>query len=118
MSAPRLPCPLSTLPEGRVVLIDAPGQPLEAALLIVRRGDQVVGFVNQCPHMGFTLDWKPERIALDGGAFLRCVHHNAVFRAADGVCVSGPCPGERLTPVPVEIVDGEVRLAAAPTASA
>jgi nitrite reductase/ring-hydroxylating ferredoxin subunit len=116
VSAARRLCAFADLAEGRVTLIDAPDQPLQDAILLVRRGDRVFGFLNCCPHMGFTLDWKPERIALDGGAFLRCVHHAAVFRSTDGVCVAGPCPGESLTPVALEVVDGAVVLAAAPDA--
>ena len=103
-------CALAALPDGRATVIDEPGARLEETILLVRRGAHVAGFVNQCPHMGFALDWKAERIALDGGAFVRCIHHNAVFRVADGVCVSGPCPGERLTAVALEIDAGEVVL--------
>ncbi len=110
MSAPRRLCAVAALPEGRVTLIDAPGAKLEETILLVRRGARIAGFVNHCPHMGFALDWKPERIGLDDGAFLRCIHHNAVFRVTDGVCVSGPCPGESLTQVALDIVDGEVVL--------
>ncbi len=110
MSAPRRLCAVAELPEGRAVVIDDRTRPLEESIVLLRRGADVAGFLNCCPHMGFTLDWKPERIALDGGAFLRCVHHGAIFRSADGICVEGPCPGESLTPVRVEIVDDEVRL--------
>ena len=112
MSAPRRLCAFATLPEGCATVIDDKTKPLEESIVLLRRGATVAGFVNCCPHMGFTLDWKPERIALDGGAFLRCVHHGAIFRSNDGFCVTGPCQGERLTPVAVEIVDGEVVLAA------
>ena len=110
MSAPRKLCALAALPDGRATVIDEPGAKLEETIVLVRRGDDIAGFVNQCPHMGFALDWKAERIALDGGAFVRCIHHNAVFRVTDGLCVSGPCPGEHLTAVTLAIVDGAVVL--------
>src|SRR5262245_32269345 len=97
---------LATLADGRATVIDEPGAKLEETILLVRRGDAVAGFVNCCPHMGFALDWKAERIGLDGGTHVRCIHHNAIFRVADDVCVSGPCPGDSLTPVELEIVDG------------
>ena len=107
-TTPRRLCALAALPDGRATVIDEPGSKLEDTILLVRRGDTITGFVNQCPHMGFALDWKAERIALDDGTHVRCIHHNAVFRVADGVCVSGPCPGERLTRVTLAIVDGDV----------
>ena len=112
-TAPRRLCAFAALADGRATVIDDRDKPLEQSILLLRRGDRVAGFVNCCPHMGFTLDWKAERIVFDGGAFLRCVHHGAIFRSSDGLCVAGPCPGESLTPVLVEIVDGEVVLRAA-----
>ena len=111
MSASRRLCAFATLPEGRAIVIDDKTKPLEQSIVLLRRGDTVTGYVNCCPHMGFTLDWKGERIALDGGALLRCVHHGAVFRSSDGLCLVGPCQGESLTAVPVEIVEGDVVLA-------
>jgi nitrite reductase/ring-hydroxylating ferredoxin subunit len=103
-------CAFAALADGHVTVIDDKNKPLEQSILLLRRGARVTGFVNCCPHMGFTLDWKADRIALDGGAFLRCVHHGALFRSSDGLCVAGPCPGESLTQVRIEIVDGDVVL--------
>ena len=111
MSAARTLCRLSAMPEGQAHLVEAPGGMLEDALVLVRRGTRVDGYLNKCPHMGFSLDWKTERIVLADGKVLRCVHHGALFRTDDGVCVAGPCLDERLTPVALEVVDGEVRLA-------
>jgi nitrite reductase/ring-hydroxylating ferredoxin subunit len=118
MSAPHGLCALAALPEGQAALIEAPGGLLEDALVLVRRGQRVDGYVNKCPHMGFSLDWKTERIVIGDGKFLRCVHHGAVFRVEDGVCVAGPCLDESLTKVALEIVDGEVRLSAEATCNA
>ena len=118
MSAARKLCALSAMPEGQAHLVEAPGGMLEDALVLVRRGERVDGYVNKCPHMGFSLDWKTERIVLADGKFLRCVHHGAVFRTDDGVCVAGPCLDEHLTPVALDVVDGEVFLREAATCSA
>ena len=62
-------------------------------------------------HTGLPLDWKPDRLAIGDGAFLRCSHHGAVFRVDDGVCVAGPCLGESLLGVILRVVDGVVFLA-------
>jgi nitrite reductase/ring-hydroxylating ferredoxin subunit len=118
MSAPRRLCALADLPEGQAQIVEAPSGLLEEAVVLVRRGARVDGYVNKCPHMGFSLDWKVERIALGEGKFVRCIHHGAVFRTDDGVCVSGPCLDETLTPVALEIVDGDVRLSTEAACSA
>jgi nitrite reductase/ring-hydroxylating ferredoxin subunit len=111
VSRARRLCALATLADGRAALVGAAGAPAQEAILLVRRGDRVAGFVNECPHMGLPLDWKADRLALGGGAFLRCSHHGALFQVDDGVCVAGPCVGESLRPVTLRIVDGVIMLA-------
>jgi nitrite reductase/ring-hydroxylating ferredoxin subunit len=32
-----------------------------------------------------------------------CSSHGALFRTHDGLCVSGPCKGSHLRPLPVEV---------------
>ena len=57
-------------------------------------------FKNHCPHAGGPLNLFPDIFFRDG--YLLCTRHAARFRWDDGVCVSPPCPGERLTPLDVE----------------
>ncbi len=108
---PRRLCALDTLADGRAALIWDGKVPAQHGILLVRRGDAVTGFRNACPHVGLPLDWKADRLAVRNGDYLRCSHHGALFRVSDGMCVAGPCRGEGLTPLPVEIIDGMVQLA-------
>eukprot|EP00966_Prymnesium_polylepis_P284436 6571177-Prymnesium_polylepis.1 len=57
-------------------------------------------YKNHCPHAGGPLNMFPDTFFRDG--FLMCTRHAARFRWDDGVCVSPPCPGERLLPLEVE----------------
>jgi nitrite reductase/ring-hydroxylating ferredoxin subunit len=50
---------------------------------------------------------------IEGRRDLMCPHHAAMFHLDDGECWDGPCTGERLVPVDVEVADGRVRIAAA-----
>ena len=75
-------------------------------LFAVRRAGAVVVYVNSCPHIGAPLDWAPNRFLTMDGQRIICALHGAEFRIADGVCVSGPCLGDRLEPVMIEIKDG------------
>ncbi len=77
-------------------------------LFAIRRGDQVFVYVNACPHVGVALDWAPDQFLTADGTQIVCSTHGAQFGIADGVCVSGPCVGDRLEPVPVRIEDGAV----------
>jgi len=79
-------------------------------IFVVRRGDQVYGYRNVCPHRGTNLDWLPDRFMDPDREYIQCATHDALFRVEDGVCVAGPCVGKRLTAVPVSIDDGVVRL--------
>ena len=53
-------------------------------------------FRDACPHTGRRLSDDPERVLTREGDRLICFGHGALFRLEDGVCVAGPCVGERL----------------------
>jgi len=77
-------------------------------LMAIRRGNAVFVYVNSCPHIGTPLDWTPNRFLSRDGRTIVCATHGAQFRIDDGVCINGPCIGDRLEPVPTEIRDGTV----------
>ena len=81
----------------------APMQPrllAEGGIIALRLADgSLVAYRNACPHMGIALDWEAARLLSHNGQWLRCTGHGALFRPADGVCVSGPCAGEALEAV-------------------
>lgn len=78
--------------------------------LVVRRGAQAFVYKNACPHTGMPLDFNPGRFLTKDGDLILCSTHGAKFRIEDGVCVSGPCQGDRLKPVETEIRDGYLYL--------
>ena len=100
-------CRLDEIPDGAArgfALRDANGR--EVRIFAVRRGDAVYAYVNRCPHRGTPLDWVPDHLFDRTGRYLVCATHGALFQVEDGVCVSGPCFGDQLTPVPLEQQDG------------
>lgn len=74
---------------------------------VVRQGDTVRGFVDSCPHAGWPLSALDDRYLTRDGRYILCAGHGALFEP-DGLCVAGPCAGDRLTPWPVEARDGDV----------
>jgi nitrite reductase/ring-hydroxylating ferredoxin subunit len=78
----------------------------------VRDGDHVAGFVDQCPHAGLPLAQQLDDYLTPDGSHIRCSWHGALFRRDDGVCVGGPCVGQRLTPWPLAIAAGWIVTAA------
>lgn len=81
-------------------------------IFLVRQGHAVYGYVNACPHIYASLEFMPDEFLDDSGDYIVCATHGALFRIEDGECVAGPCKGDMLTPVPLTVENGEVRLAA------
>jgi len=77
-------------------------------LFAVRQADAVFVYVNACPHIGTPLDWTPNRFLSADGSHIICATHGAEFRIADGECVRGPCMGDRLEAVVIQIKDGTI----------
>ena len=74
---------------------------------VLREGDEVRGFVDQCPHAAWPLAALDDRYLTRDGRNLICTGHGALFRL-DGLCTAGPCAGLSLTKWPVVVEDGEV----------
>lgn len=79
-------------------------------MFVVRRGDDVWGYVNTCPHQHIPLNYFPHRFVSADKQFIMCANHAACFNFDDGYCVSGPCAGQSLQRVPVTVRDGVVRV--------
>ena len=77
-------------------------------MFVVRKGDHVWGYVNSCPHQHIPLNYFPDRFVSHDKQFIMCANHAALFNFDDGYCVSGPCAGETLQPIPVTVVDGKL----------
>ena len=79
-------------------------------LFVVRRGGQVYGYINLCPHQGTSLDWKPDEFLTVEKDYILCATHGAFFEIHNGMCVAGPCLGRSLAPTGVHIKDGNIML--------
>ena len=78
-------------------------------VMVLRAGEKVYGYVNSCPHVGTPLDWAEDEFMSEDGGHIMCHTHGALFRVEDGYCIAGPCAGDHLTPLALEI-DGEGRV--------
>ncbi len=73
---------------------------------VVRRGAEVFGYVDRCPHMGLPLAQTLDQYLTPDGGLIACSWHSALFEIDTGACVGGPCSGARLTAWPVAVHDG------------
>ena len=74
---------------------------------VLRRGEAATGFVDSCPHAGWPLAPLDDRYLTRDKAHILCAGHGALFDL-EGLCLAGPCHGERIAAWPVEVRDGEV----------
>ena len=102
-------CLLEEIPDrigrGFTLKSSASGDPRGLDILIVRSGNRAFAYVNSCPHARSPLDWTPDRFMSRDGRHIQCATHGALFEIETGRCVSGPCIGQHLTPVPVIVTD-------------
>ena len=75
---------------------------------VVRRGREVFGYLDRCPHMGLPLAQRLDNYLTPGGDLIACSWHGALFQPHDGLCVAGPCLGESLSRWPVAVIDNEI----------
>lgn len=79
-------------------------------VIVVTRDGQTYAYHNSCPHLGINLEFNPDEFMDSENHYLICSNHGALFQVEDGICVSGPCLGESLLSVPIEIHDGQIEL--------
>ena len=116
-----------TVAPTRVLIgLDALGDPGAASIvlgrgsarrdvLIVRSGGKIRAFENSCPHQGTPLETLAGAFFDSDRCLLVCSTHGARFRPGDGLCVAGPCAGQALKPVAIELSGGKVLLAGEPS---
>ena len=78
---------------------------------VVRASNGVAAYVNTCPHAGHPLNFRPDKFLTPDRNLILCASHGALFTRDEGLCIAGPCPGQSLRRVPVEVVGEYVLLA-------
>lgn len=80
------------------------------SVFLVRQLDAVYGYRDLCPHYGDTrLPWKKDIYLDKSQKHIVCAAHGALFEINSGTCTRGPCLGEKLQSLNIEIRNnGEV----------
>ncbi len=99
------PPPSKTLPAAAL-------PPNVTSVIVGRVAGTWRAYVNECRHRALPLDLGASSPMSDDGAYLLCHQHGALYSLIDGRCVLGPCAGEALTPVAIEVVTDDADNAA------
>lgn len=99
---------LDALPDGGLLEVEAEIDGVAESVILHRKGDSVRAWLNICPHAGRRLDWAPGKFLMSKDGLLVCAAHGASFELQAGACVAGPCRGDALRAVAVDVVEGRV----------
>lgn len=110
-SVPPLKTPLArvaqaALADGAAISLDVAFRQGRASVILLRRGDAVRAYRNQCPHARWPLERFDGQFLTTPDGALICSAHGAVFDALTGTCLGGPGQSQSLTPVPV-VAEGD-----------
>lgn len=82
-----------------------PGRSGHDSVFLVRKGERVYAYSDVCPHYGTTsLPWKRHQYLDASSKYIVCAAHGALFDIENGLCLRGPCEGQSLTKVEVEVL--------------
>lgn len=77
-------------------------------VFVVRQGEQLYAFQDICPHYNSTsLPWKRHQYLDASSSYIVCAAHGALFDIQTGLCVRGPCAGQSLNNIPVEVDENQ-----------
>lgn len=82
----------------------------QVSMFVVKKHAVLYAYRDLCPHYGTTpLPWRKNQYLDKAGDVIVCAAHGARFDIATGICISGPCLGESLSAVKLQVrEDGAV----------
>lgn len=101
----------SDVAEGKTVKFSFPrgdGKLIEGFL--ARFQGTLVAYENRCRHLPVSLDFHDGRFFSPDGQYFICQNHNATYEPLTGLCVRGPCEGQSLKALKIEVAQGDVWL--------
>ena len=82
----------------------------DQSIFVVRQGQQLYVYHNRCPHLGINLEWQDDQFLTADGTLVQCAMHGALFLIDTGLCIAGPCQGQRLNVVEHRLLDGRLQI--------
>jgi nitrite reductase/ring-hydroxylating ferredoxin subunit len=96
-------CHADDLDEGsaRGFALDSPGRD---SLFLVKHEGELHAYLNDCPHWpGSPMAWRRDAYLSPDSRRIVCSGHGAEFDIASGRCILGPCLGQALARVELQV---------------
>jgi nitrite reductase/ring-hydroxylating ferredoxin subunit len=101
-------CRADELAEGQSRGFD-PWNEGQDSVLLVRHHGSVHGWLDACPHHGGTpMAWRKDAYLNAQRTRIVCAAHGAQFDIASGACTLGPCLGQSLRRVELDIKEQRI----------
>jgi nitrite reductase/ring-hydroxylating ferredoxin subunit len=102
------------VPEGftKKFVLRCDGRELEGFVVNHRGG--LHAYLNRCCHVPMPMDWFENQFLTEDRQHIVCATHGATYDPATGECVAGPCTGEYLERLPLQVVSGTIFVACPP----
>lgn len=101
---------IEAVPDRGAIIMELERNGARLSLILTRAGDKIAAFRNKCPHAGYPLQRADGRVLVQEGRYMVCGAHGASFSLTDGACAGGPCNGDGLERVAIDVRDGEILL--------
>ena len=77
-------------------------------VFIINQQGTFYGYIKSCPHTGAPLEWMPHQFLSLDGECIQCSLHGARFTIDQGMCIQGPCTGQSLTAINIDVADNMI----------
>ena len=91
-----LACSLESLKNAKSIGVELDLENVSAQYFLIYYENRVFSYLNRCPHTGINLDWNPNQFLDTSNQFIQCSTHGALFNIENGLCLRGPCLGDKL----------------------
>jgi len=75
------------------------------SLMLLLKDDKFTAFKNSCPHQGRRMNYSLGQFLITSEGNLVCPAHGAEFKPDDGLCINGPCLGQSLEFIHIQLND-------------
>lgn len=72
-------------------------------IFITQRDGAFYAYQNVCPHLQTELEFLENQFLDRDGEYIECSTHGALFEVETGICIQGPCQGDKLEKVNITV---------------
>ncbi|NOZ67385.1 MAG: Rieske (2Fe-2S) protein [Alphaproteobacteria bacterium] len=101
-------CALRDIEDGKAMEFSYQAGDDLREIFVHRMGDEIFAYENSCPHAYLPLNMKAGLFTEKSGKYFMCQNHGALFDIKSGDCLAGPCNGQGLTPIEIDLTDGNI----------